>query len=229
MAILISSPTISTAIFRTRRPSSNNWPLSSPGTTASTSAPDKLPQKQKPAEYVSGNFFSTFGLPAFAGRTLSFRLTTNPAPLRSRSQLSGLANQTTRGDPSVVGSTFYIQNQPFTIVGISPPGFFGDRIDSNPPALWIPLNVEPIIEGETSILKQPDTNWLYVLGRIKPGIAPGSLQAKISNTLRQWLSTQPAYTLNGATNEIPKQHVVITPQALECKTCNRKRAAAFTC
>ena len=114
-------------------------------------------------------------------------------------------------DPSVVGATFYIQNKPFTIVGISPPGFYGDRIDSNPPALWIPLNNEPIIEGETSILKQPDTNWLYVLGRVKPGVNPGSLQAKLSNTLRQWMSTQPAYTLNGAQTEIPKQHVVITP------------------
>ncbi len=114
-------------------------------------------------------------------------------------------------DPSAVGSTFYIQNKPFTIVGIAPPGFYGDRIDSNPPALWIPLNTEPIIEGETSILKQPETNWLYVLGRIQPGVNPGSLQAKISNTLRQWLATQPAYTLNGAQTEIPKQHVIITP------------------
>src|ERR1700727_822322 len=93
---------------------------------------------------------------------------------------------------------------------MSPPGLYGDLIDTNPPALWIPLNNEPIIEGETSILKQPDTNWLYALGRIKPGVNPGSLQAKLSNILRQWMSTQPAYTLNGAQTEIPKQHVVIT-------------------
>ena len=94
------------------------------------------------------------------------------------------------GDPRVIGATFYIQNQPVTIVGIAPPGFFGDRINENPPALWIPLNVEPILEGQTSILKQPDTNWLYVLGRVKPGVNAGSLQAKLSNILRQWLATQ---------------------------------------
>src|ERR1700689_550273 len=108
------------------------------------------------------------------------------------------------GDSRVIGSTFYIQNQPFTIVGISPPGFFGDRIDSNPPALWIPLNSEPIIEGETSKLKQPEPNWLYVLGRVQPGVNPGSLQARLTSSLRQWLATQPAYTINGNQTLIPK-------------------------
>jgi predicted permease len=96
-------------------------------------------------------------------------------------------------------------------VGISPPGFFGDRIASNPAALWIPLNDEPVIEHETSILKQPDTNWLYAIGRVKPGTSPGSLQAKLSDELRQWLFTQPTYTARGGQTEIPKQHVVLVP------------------
>jgi len=170
----------------------------------------QAPAKAETAEYVSGNYFSTFGLGAFTGRTLlSSDDQPGATPVAVLSYQAWQINHAS--DPNVVGSTFYIQNKPFTIVGISPPGFYGDRIDSNPPSLWIPLNMEPIIEGETSILKQPDTNWLYVLGRIKPGVAPGSLQAKISNTLRQWLATQPAYTLNGAQTEIPKQHVVITP------------------
>src|SRR5262249_43057728 len=112
-------------------------------------------------------------------------------------------------DPNVIGSTFHIQGQPITIVGIAPPAFFGDRITPNPPDFWIPLNIEPVLEGQTSILKQPDTNWLYTLGRVKPGTAPGSLQAKLSNHLRQWMQTQSAYNRNGAEKEIPKQHVVL--------------------
>jgi predicted permease len=166
--------------------------------------------KAETAEYVSGNYFSTFGLGAYAGRTL---LPSDDSPGAAPvAVLSYQAWQAAHAaDPNVIGATFYIQNKPITIVGISPPGFFGDRIDSNPPALWIPLNVEPILEGETSILKQPDTNWLYVLGRIKPGVNPGSLQAKLSNQLRQWLATQTAYTINGAQTQISKQHVVLTP------------------
>ena len=166
--------------------------------------------KPEIGEYVSGNYFETFGIGAFAGRMLEpSDDVPGAAPV---AVLSYQAWQIAHGgDPRVIGSAVYIQNQPFTIVGVSPPGFFGDRIDSNPPALWIPLNNEPIIEGQTSILKQPETNWLYVLGRVKPGTNPGSLQAKLSTGLRQWLTTQPAFTANGGDTLIKKQYVKLTP------------------
>jgi predicted permease len=166
--------------------------------------------KAEIGEYVSGNYFSTFGLVAFAGRLLQ------PADdVPGAAPVAVLSYQAWQvayaADPQVIGATFYIQNQPFTIVGISPPGFFGDRIDSTPPALWIPLNHESTIEGETSKLKAPETNWLYLLGRVKPGVNPGSLQAKLNSSLRQWLATQTAYTINGNQTLIPKQYVVLAP------------------
>ena len=166
--------------------------------------------KAEGGEYVSGNYFSTFGLSAYIGRML---VPSDDAPGAAPvAVLSYQAWQVAHaGDPKVVGATFYLQGQPFTIVGVAPTGFYGDRIDSNPPALWIPLNDEPLIEKESSILKQPDTNWLYVLGRVKPGTNPGSLQAKISNELRQWMYTQPTYNTEGGRTEIPKQHVVVVP------------------
>ncbi len=49
-------------------------------------------------------------------------------------------------DPSVVGASFTLNGQPFTVVGIAPPGFFGDRMESTP-AFWIPLANEPMIDG----------------------------------------------------------------------------------
>jgi predicted permease len=166
--------------------------------------------KAETAEYVSGNYFSTFGLGAFAGRMLE---PADDAP--GAAPVAVLSYQAWQvayaADPKVIGATFYIQNQPFTIIGISPPGFFGDRIDNNPPALWIPLNYEPLVERENSILKNADSNWLYVLGRLKPGVNVGSLQAKLTNSLRQWLATQPAYTANGNDTQIPRQYVALTP------------------
>ncbi len=114
-------------------------------------------------------------------------------------------------DPSVVGSTLFVQGQPVTVVGIAPPGFFGDRIRENPPALWIPLAVEPVIERENSLLHVAESNWLYALGRLKPGVPVGPLQAKMSNSLRVWLGTREEYTRNGGSTVIPKQHVIMTP------------------
>ena len=166
--------------------------------------------KYERSEYVSGNYFTTFGIGAFAGRMLTpadDMPGTAPAAV-----MSYWAWQSDYGsDPSVVGSTLYIQGQAVTIVGIAPPRFFGDRIRSRPPALWIPLSLEPIIEGKNSNLLVPDSNWLYVVGRLKPGVSVGALQAKISNTLRVWLGTQDTYTRNGGSTVIPRQHVVITP------------------
>jgi predicted permease len=165
--------------------------------------------KAERTEYVSGNYFTTFGIGAYAGRMiLPSDDVPGAAPVAVLSYSGWQANHA--GNSNVVGSTFFIQSRPVMIVGIAPPGFFGDRINPNPPAFWIPLNTEPVLEGETSILKQPGSNWLYALGRLKPGIAPGALQAKISANLRHWLATQPAYTSNGGDKEIPKQHVVLT-------------------
>ena len=166
--------------------------------------------KSERTEYVSGNYFSTFGLGAYAGRMIQpSDDAPGAAPVAVLSYAAWQADH--GGEAKVIDSTFHIQGHPVTIVGIAPPGFFGDRIDANPPAIWIPLNVEPVIEGQTSILKQLDTNWLYILGRIQPGITPASLQAKISNTLRQWLATQPVYTANGGDTQIRKQHVIVVP------------------
>lgn len=88
--------------------------------------------KAETGEYVSGNYFSTFGLGAYAGRML---VPSDDVPGAAPvAVLSYQAWQVAHAaDPNVIGSTFYIQGQPFTIVGISPPGFFGDRIDSNRP------------------------------------------------------------------------------------------------
>jgi predicted permease len=167
------------------------------------------PAKSLRAEYVSGNYFSVFGIGAFAGRPLTVTDDTKGA-----APAAVMSYQTWRSDfgsdPAVLGSTFFVQSKPVTVVGIAPPGFFGDRITSDPPALWIPLAVEPVIE-QTSLLPLAESNWLYAVGRLKPGVSVGSLQAKLSNSLRNWLGTVSAYTDNGGSTVIPKQHVVVTP------------------
>jgi predicted permease len=168
------------------------------------------PAKAERSEYVSGNYFSTFGIGAFAGRMLTpTDDTTGAAPAVVMSYQAWQSDY--GGDPSIIGSTLYVQGQPTTVVGIAPPAFFGDRIRSSPPALWIPLSAEPVIDGENSLLHVPDSNWLYAVGRVKPGTQIGPLQAKMSTTLRVWLGTREEYTENGGSTVIPKQHVVITP------------------
>ena len=168
------------------------------------------PAKPQRSEYVSGNYFSTFGVGAYLGRTL---LPSDDVP--GAAPVAVLSYQNWQADyaadPQVIGSTFYLQSRPVTIVGIAPPGFFGDRVDSNPPALWIPLSAEPVLHGERSILNHASSNWLYVIGRLKPGVDLANLQNRLSASLRQWMLTQSEYVEQGRDSLIPKQHVVLVP------------------
>ena len=87
---------------------------------------DELP-KHLSGEYVSGNYFATFGVGAYEGRVFTDN---DDRPAASPTVvLSYQAWQSEyAGDPSIVGSTIYLQARPFTVIGIAPPGFFGDRI-----------------------------------------------------------------------------------------------------
>jgi predicted permease len=100
---------------------------------------------------------------------------------------------------------------PFVVAGIAPPAFFGDRVIANPPDFWMPLASEPVLEGANSGLKGDDVLWLYPLGRVRPGVNMGTLQAKLSVTLRQWLATRPTFTDHGGSALIPRQHVILAP------------------
>jgi predicted permease len=160
-------------------------------------------------EFVSGNYFSALGIGAYAGRVLNPNDDTEaaaPAVVLSYQAWQGEF----AGDPKVIGETFHIQSQPFTVVGIAAPGFFGDRVTDTPPGLWLPLEKEPLINpGASSVLHNPDSLWLYCLGRVPRGTDVGALQNKLSATLRQWMYTRPSYVEQGNTAEIPKQHVVL--------------------
>ncbi len=167
--------------------------------------------KQLRGEFVSGNYFATLGLGAYAGRPFTDSDDTpSSAPA---TVVSYRAWQTEfAADPALVGSTILIQAHPFTVVGVAPPGFFGDRVSDSPPDFWMPLATEPYVQpGVGSKVHTPEANWLYPLGRVRPGTNIGALQAKLSVAVRQWLATLPAYTQNGGAAEIPKQYVAIVP------------------
>jgi predicted permease len=160
-------------------------------------------------EFVSGNYFSTFGLGAFAGRVITPEDDKpGSAPVSVMSYRAW--QQHYGGDPSVVGATFTINTVPYTIAGIAPPGFFGDQVRSDPPDFWLPLATEPTLNGQGSILSHPGDHWLYAIGRLKPGAKPASIQSKVTLELQQWLSVQPDL-LPRERSELSKQHIVVVP------------------
>lgn len=162
------------------------------------------------AEYISGNYFSTLGIRASLGRLVS---PFDDKPESPATAVMGYRAWKERygSDPSMIGSTILVNNLPVTLVGITPQGFFGDRLNANPPELWIPLNQEPTFEGEgqKSILNSSGMAWLYMIGRLKPGVSPTQLQTQLSMDLRQWLRSERQLNQDDLA-ELPKQHIQVT-------------------
>jgi predicted permease len=164
-------------------------------------------------EFVTGNYFSTFGIRAFAGRTIAPSDDQSSAP--PVAMLSYRAwQQQYNSDPSVVGSTFIVEGHPFTIAGIAPPGFYGETLRSNPPELWLPLQQEPLVNAGNSLLKQSISAWLRVIGRVKPGASIDGVAPRLTGLMRQWMthdSGWPAEFMPLIVKSIPKQQIRIVP------------------
>jgi predicted permease len=165
------------------------------------------------SEYVTDHYFSTLGVGAFGGRVLTPEDDQASAP--PVAILSHRAWQTTYGgDTSVVGSTFMIEGHPFTIVGVAPPGFFGEMLESDPPDIWLPLQQDITLAGESSLVRQPISAWLRIIGRLKPGATTAGMTPRLTGVLRQWLEHDSGYPANWMADVVrmlPKQNLAVIP------------------
>src|ERR1022692_3827134 len=165
------------------------------------------------SEYVTGNYFSTLGVGAFGGRVFTPSDDTAGSP--PVVVLSHHAWQTIYGgDTSVVGSTFIVEGHPFTVIGVAPPGFFGETLRSDPPDIWIPVQQEPLIDGDGALLHQSISAWLRMIGRLRPGASITGMAPRLTGVLRQWMEHDSGYPSNWMPDVIrmlPKQVINVVP------------------
>src|SRR6266566_3194063 len=174
-------------------------------------AGSRVPVATANGEYVSGNFFETFGISAWRGRFFTDADDRGGAP-----PVAVLSFHTWQGkygsDPSVVGATYDLNGHLFTIIGIAPPGFFGAKIvEGGMPDFWLPLATEPLIAGATSRLRNPRLAWLDLIGRVRPGTNPKTLEAQLQVELHQWLASHVADMSSQEKTLSEKQTVHLTP------------------
>lgn len=140
-------------------------------------------------EYVSGNFFRTLGVQPWIGRFMDDSDDQEGAP--AVAVMSYRIWQEKYGaDRSVAGAAYEINGHPFTIIGVAPPGFYGAKLAGwGMPDLWLPATKEPLIDGDTARLKTPNGNFLDIIGRVRSGVNPTTLEAKLRVELHDWLAS----------------------------------------
>src|ERR1700726_1784255 len=165
------------------------------------------------SEYVTGNYFSILGVGAFGGRVFTAnddRPAAPPVAVLSHRAWQGVYG----GDTKVVGATFVVEGHPFTVIGVAPPGFFGETLRSDPPDIWIPLQQEPMIRGEGALLRQSVSAWLRMIGRLRPGASIAGMSPRLTGILRQWMmngSGYPSSWMPDVLHDLPKQVINVVP------------------
>jgi len=135
-------------------------------------------------QLVSGNYFSILGVKPTLGRSF-----TEAADEPAGGHPVGVVSYTWwdrrfARDPAIIGKTVTLGSTVYTIIGITPPGFFGTTIGELPD-LWIPLSMEKQVSPGWNGLDDKNFQSLYILGRLKPGVSVGQAQANVNLLARQ--------------------------------------------
>ena len=131
-----------------------------------------------PAEMVSGNYFDVLGVQPAMGRLFvaSDETAENANPV---AVLNFDYWKTHLAEAPIVGQALLINGTPFTVVGISAPGFHS-MVFGHLPALYVPITMQPVLEPDWAPLKDHLQYWIDLVGRLKPGVTRTQAEASLN-------------------------------------------------
>jgi predicted permease len=138
-------------------------------------------------EYVSGDFFQGLAVSPAAGRLLIGSDDRAGAP--PVAVISMGYSQRRFGDPAnATGQSILINNVAFTVVGVTPPEFFG--VDpAAAPHVYLPMHASLLFDSDAARrFLEPNYYWLQMMGRLRPGISLAQAQAALAAPFAQWVA-----------------------------------------
>src|SRR5438477_3575649 len=147
--------------------------------------------EQPRARFVTGNFFSVLGVPAYVGRTFTAAEDVAPGQDRVAVLTYDYWQRRFSGSRTAIGSIMRVNDVAVTIVGVTPPGFRGDIV-GQPLDFWLPMMMDPVIQPGMNLLNDRAWSWLMLMGRLKPGVTLEKARQEVSaieaNAIREHLS-----------------------------------------
>ncbi|MGC4051189.1 MAG: ABC transporter permease [Paludibaculum sp.] len=106
------------------------------------------------------------------------------------------------GPSSAIGQSILVDNVPFTVIGVTPPEFFGVDPASSPD-LYLPLRTNILVDGDRAARMFPDENfyWIEMMGRLRPGVSMAQAQAVLAPRFHQWVAA--TATTDGERAKLP--------------------------
>jgi predicted permease len=169
------------------------------------------PPERTAVSFVSGSYFTVLGVTARVGR--AFVATDDRATEAPIAVLSdGYWTRRFGRDPSILGRTLRVGNATAAIVGVTPRGFFGERVGSAPD-LWMPLTTWGRTVPGRDLVVSPTTAWLQIIGRLKPGREIHQVEAALTLEYQQALSSTFPHAPEDLRREINAARVTLEPAA----------------
>ena len=135
-------------------------------------------------QLVSGSYFSVLGVQAIAGRTFTWEEDRVPGgdpvaviSYRYWKRQFGL-------DPAAVGKSVTLNGLPFTIVGVTPPGFDGVSVGGTQD-IWVPMMMQAPVMNGRMLLNDPKGWFFEIMARRKPGVSLEQATASLNVAYQQ--------------------------------------------
>ncbi|HZE23584.1 MAG TPA: ABC transporter permease [Blattabacteriaceae bacterium] len=136
---------------------------------------------------VSGNYFSVLGVNALYGRVITPDDDSGPSAHPVAVVSYGFWKNKLGENPNIVGQTLRLNNYPFTVIGVAPPGFYGDTV-GDAQDLWVPVTMQEQLISGRKWLEDYNASWLHVIARLKPGVTVENAAANLNLLLQQLVS-----------------------------------------
>src|SRR5215813_10379091 len=160
--------------------------------SASESDSMSVPANFGVGQLVSGNYFTVFGAEMALGRGFEPEEDrtpgTHPVLVLSHTCWTRHFNS----DPTIIGQTVRLAGHPFTVIGVTAPGFIGVTPDS--PQFWAPLMMRDQLVSNWNYsqwLTERKADSFVLTGRLKPGVTPAQAQAEMNVIAEQLARAYP--------------------------------------
>ncbi|PYU46751.1 MAG: multidrug ABC transporter substrate-binding protein [Acidobacteria bacterium] len=161
------------------------------------------------SEYVTGDYFRGLEVLPAAGRLINSE--DDRAGAAAVAVISFATSQNRFGGPAnAIGQSILVDNIPFTVIGVTPPEFFG--VDpAVAPDLYLPLHTNVLVDGTGAARMYGDGNfyWIEMMGRLRPGVSIAQAQAALAPRFHQWVAT--TATTDGERAKLPA--LILNPGA----------------
>jgi predicted permease len=137
-----------------------------------------------PGQYVSGDYYNGLGVAAWRGRLLNEEDEADGAPPAAVITWRYWQRRFS-GDEGALGKTVLVNNEKFTIVGVSPPGFNGALELGQSVDVTLPVTSERHIEAANANMGKPGLWWLHIMARLQPGVSREQAQARMDSVFQQ--------------------------------------------